>query len=202
MKALKCRGGKLARIFCYSLLSLSLSVFGSMPFSWSSNFEQASAFSMVFEAMSEKNALDEINSGALADIYNSNDHISILGRTIEVVNTNTTSSTPDYQIARYVNGAYKGKFYFGHNSSFLLGGLANMNNGSVFSITTNEVIHYYRVEHLETVEKTSIMNGEMVDIAMARWNGRSYSVSLMTCAGQSYGNGDASHRTLVFANEI
>ncbi len=202
MKALKCRGGKLARVFCYLLLLSSLLVFSSMSFSWSSNFEQASAFSINVDPLSQKEFLENINTGYLASSYNSSNYISILGRRIEVVDTETTNVTPVSKIGRYIGYGYPGKFYFGHNTSYLFGGLANMSVGDNFSITIAGYKHNYRVMHIEVVEKISIMNGEMIDIAGARWKGRNYSVSLMTCAGQSYGNGDASHRTLVFANEI
>ena len=215
MKALRCRGGKLARFFCYILLTISFVIFGSMSFSWSSSLEQTSALAKAAEILPQKEMIEKVETGTIqnwmvqpisysysAPSINFSNYISILGRTVEFVNTNTTNITPDYQIARYFNGPYNGKFYFGHNSNYILGGLANLPVGSVFSITIDGYTHYYRIDCLETVEKSAIMNGEMADIAMAKWRGQSYSVSLMTCAGQSYGGGDASHRTLAFANEI
>ena len=42
----------------------------------------------------------------------------------------------------------------------------------------------------------------MRGVADAKYGGIQYSISLMTCSGTSYGNGDASHRLVLFANRI
>ena len=39
-------------------------------------------------------------------------------------------------------------------------------------------------------------------VSKARIGKKRFDVSLMTCYGTSYGNGDASHRFVIFANEI
>ena len=49
------------------------------------------------------------------------------------------------------------------------------------------------------------LNGEgsyMYAVAHARHSGVQYDLSIMTCYGTSFGNGDASHRLVIFANAI
>ena len=43
---------------------------------------------------------------------------------------------------------------------------------------------------------------QMSAVAGARHGRVQYDLALMTCYGTSYGNGDASHRLVVFANRL
>ena len=42
----------------------------------------------------------------------------------------------------------------------------------------------------------------MYAVSLAVFDGVQYDMALMTCYGTSYGNGDASHRLVIFANMI
>lgn len=132
-------------------------------------------------------------------------NIQITGRTIQVVDVPDTA----YDSGDHVN-RYGGQFYYGHNSSAVFGSLGSLGIGSVFSITLNGVTTNYQVANVVIYEKNPTTGqlqlggaGDlMLDVAYARSNGVQYSISIMTCAGTSYGNGDASHRLVVFANAI
>lgn len=130
--------------------------------------------------------------------------INIAGRTLGVVDVANTTVDAGGHVNRY-----GGKFYYGHNSGAVFGGLTTLGVGSTFSIvdgggsTTN-----YRVEKVVIFEKNNgqlQINGTgnyMNAVAGAIHLGTHYSVSIMTCYGTSYGNGDASHRLVLFANAI
>lgn len=137
------------------------------------------------------------------DVAPRQNYISIMGRTLNVVTSDSTNWTPDYDVARYVHGRYNGVFYYAHNHSSVFGGLANLPVGSTFTINLNGYNHTYKVALVDPyVVKDDSLAKAMGDIASARWHGVQYSISLMTCAGSSLGNGDATHRTLLFAYEI
>ena len=95
-----------------------------------------------------------------------------------------------------------GKFIYGHNTSTLLGNLGNLNIGDNFTITENGVVSNYRVADKVLYEKSAngYLNGSWSLTYDVEVNASGHSVSLMTCAGTSYGNGDASHRLVVFAD--
>ena len=95
-----------------------------------------------------------------------------------------------------------GKFIYGHNTSNLLGNLGNLNIGDNFTITENGVVSNYRVADKVLYEKSAngYLNGSWSLTYDVEVNASGHSVSLMTCAGTSYGNGDASHRLVVFAD--
>ncbi len=132
-------------------------------------------------------------------------YISILGKTLSVVYTDTTTADSGNHVNRF-----RDRFYYGHNSAGVFGNLGSLGIGSTFSITVDGATHNYRVANVVIFEKNTSsgklqLNGSgsyMNSVAGARYGGRQYSVSLMTCHGTSYGNGDASHRLVVFADEI
>lgn len=103
------------------------------------------------------------------------------------------------------NSIYKfRKLVYGHNSANLLGNLSARYAGEVFTITEGGVAKNYQVVAIATYAKTADGNLEndpnlMRNIA---YSALGHDVALMTCAGQSYGNGDASHRLVVYANAI
>ena len=128
--------------------------------------------------------------------------------------------TPNYTVTRYVGSVseytsiahslsysdlYKfRKMIYGHNTSALLGSLAYRYPGEVITITENGVPMNYQVMTTAVYQKTADGNLEgdpklMGNIASTALG---YDVALLTCAGTPYGNGDASHRLVVFANRI
>ena len=72
------------------------------------------------------------------------------------------------------------------------------------------VNYNYRISNIVIYEKDVEagklrINGEgsyMYAVANARHDGVQYDLSIMTCYGTSFGNGDASHRLVIFANAI
>ncbi len=129
--------------------------------------------------------------------------INIAGRALEVVDVANTTVDAGGHVNRY-----GGKFYYGHNSSAVFGGLTALGVGSTFSIVDGGSTTNYRVEKVVIFEKNNNklqLNGAgsyMNAVAGAIHLGTHYSVSIMTCYGTSYGNGDASHRLVLFANAI
>lgn len=101
-----------------------------------------------------------------------------------------------------------GALVYGHNTWNLMGNLSSLGIGSNFTITEGGVTTTYQVANVVLFEKNDNklqLNGSgsyMAAVAQATHMGQHYSVALMTCAGQSYGNGDASHRLVVFANQV
>lgn len=142
------------------------------------------------------------NSGGYGSVQSNS--ISIAGRTIPVVDVADTTINAGNHVNKYGN-----YFYYGHNTSAVFGGIVNLSVGDTFSINYNGVTHNYRVSKTmifeKNVEKGLLqLNGSgnyMKNVSLARSNGVQYSISLMTCYGVSYGNGDASHRFVIFANE-
>lgn len=131
--------------------------------------------------------------------------ISIVGRTIEIVDVADTT----VDAGNHVN-KYGSRFFYGHNSAGVFGGLVNLIKGDVFSITYNGVVTNYKVMETEPYEKNTDngrlqLNGSgsyMRQVADAKYDGVQYDVSLMTCYGKPLGKGDATHRLVIFANAI
>lgn len=132
-------------------------------------------------------------------------NIAIAGRTIEIVDVANTTVNAGNHVNRF-----RGKFLYGHNSAGVFGPIVGLGVGATFSVTTNGVTKNYMVANMVTFEKNSTtgqlqLNGAgsyMNGVAAAYYGGVSYDLSLMTCAGVSYGNGDASHRFVIFAKAI
>ena len=97
-----------------------------------------------------------------------------------------------------------GKLVYAHNSANLLGNLSGIAIGEIFNVTENGVTTSYRVADKVTYAKTSdgylendpYLMGKIKNTAMG------HNMALMTCAGVSYGNGDASHRLVVYADAV
>ena len=112
--------------------------------------------------------------------------------------------TETYRNLSY-NGLYKfRRMIYGHNSWNLLGNLTNRYVGEIFTITEGGVARNYQVMAKQVYEKTGMSSlnndpGLMTNIATTALG---YDVALLTCYGTSYGNGDASHRLVIFANAI
>lgn len=141
--------------------------------------------------------------------------INIAGNTIPIFYSDNTLVDAGYQV-----GLYGSHFLYGHNTSEVFGGLSNMGVGSYFTVTLDGVTRTYQVVNTdlqtkthfegETIHKSS-MSGMTVMTRMkimkamtayGEYNGNYYDYILMTCAGTSYGNGDASHRLILMANEV
>lgn len=132
-------------------------------------------------------------------------NIAIAGRTIEIVDVSDTTVDAGGHVNKY--GA---KFLYGHNSAAVFGGIVNMGVGSTFSVTYGGVTTNYQVANVVIFEKNTDngllqLNGSgsfMNAVARAVHLGVHYDLSVMTCYGTSYGNGDASHRYVLFANQM
>ena len=92
----------------------------------------------------------------------------------------------------------------------MFGGLVNVPVGGTFTVAYNGLTTTYRVEKIVIFEKNTQngllqLNGVgnyMGRVAYGLFEGVQYNMSIMTCYGTSFGNGDASHRLVLFANAI
>lgn len=125
------------------------------------------------------------------------DNISIGGRTIRIKSVSDTTVDAGRMVAKYGN-----KFLYGHNSSTVFGHLHTLSVGSTFTVTLGGQTTTYRIAKAVTLEKHTQVAPIMYPIAQAKYSGQTYDLSIMTCAGVSYGNGDASHRLIIFANRL
>lgn len=145
------------------------------------------------------------------------DHIEIGGKWINVYDVDGTGYDAGNSVYRLVKGTtYNGKFLYGHNSANVFGNLQYLEPGTIFSITINNETFKYKIINKVVFEKSQstgnlIFNGIddkkfMNNIGKATFydgsNYTNYDLSIMTCHGQSLGNGDATHRLVIFANKI
>lgn len=134
-----------------------------------------------------------------------NNNIAVAGRVLEIVDVADTT----VDSSNHVN-KYGPRFLYGHNTAGVFGELTSLGVGSVFSVTYGGVTTNYSVAKIVIFEKNTAngrlqLNGSgnyMRQVANAKSDGVQYDMSLMTCYGTSYGNGDASHRWVIFANAI
>lgn len=170
----------------------------------------------------EKAQIEEVadsfssNSGTPAPARNNytgpSSYFQINGRIIPLFYSSDTTIDAGSAVAKWGD-----KFYYGHNSSSVFAVLYNVGIGSTFSITENGNTTSYRVANIKyffkknydgggtAITKTPEANDNknyMNSVAAAKYDGASYDVSLMTCYGDSWGNGDAAQRLVVFANKI
>lgn len=132
-------------------------------------------------------------------------HIDIAGRTLEIVTVNDTAVDSGNHVNRYGS-----RFLYGHNTGAVFGGLVNLGVGSSFTVSIDGTSMTYQVKKVVIFEKNTAngrlqLNGEgnyMRKVANATHEGVQYGLSLMTCYGTSYGNGDASHRLVLFADAV
>ena len=143
------------------------------------------------------------------------DQISIAGNNIPIFYSDNTLIDAGSQV-----GLYGNHFLYGHNTANVFGGLSGMNIGDYFTITLGGQTRTYQVinrdlqtkSHFEgDVIRKTVVSGVTVLTKMkmmkaitayGEYNGGHYDYILMTCAGTSYGNGDASHRLILMANEV
>ncbi|MBQ9029543.1 hypothetical protein IJ114_02105 [Candidatus Saccharibacteria bacterium] len=143
------------------------------------------------------------------------DVINIAGNYIPIFYSSNTLIDAGNEV-----GLYGEHFMYGHNTSHVFGGLRYLGVGDRFTVTLGGVTRTYQIMNTDTREKSYFegsfyrqkkMPGmvvfESVKIMKAitangEYQGQYYDYILMTCAGTSYGNGDASHRLILMANEI
>lgn len=135
------------------------------------------------------------------------DQISIAGNTIPIFYSSNTLIDAGDQV-----GLYGTHFLYGHNTANVFGGLAHLGEGARFTVTLGGETKTYqvvrRVLQLKShFEGTTTVSGRTMKVmkaftAYGGYEDNYYDYILMTCAGTSYGNGDASHRLVLFANEI
>ena len=132
-------------------------------------------------------------------------YISVSGQNIPVIEVSSTALDAGDHVNKFGD-----RFYYGHNSGNVFGGLVNYGVGTSFSINSNGITHNYRVAKAVVYEKNAELgrlqlNGSgsyMKAVSQARSDGVQYSIALMTCYGTPYGNGGATHRLVLFANEF
>lgn len=133
------------------------------------------------------------------------DSINIAGRNLSVIDVANTSVDSGNHVNKYGD-----KFLYGHNSGAVFGGLAGLGEGSTFSVTYGGVTTNYAVAKVVIFEKNAEtgklqldgFGDYMLSVVNARSERVQYDLSIMTCSGTSYGNGDASHRLVLFAYAI
>ena len=219
MKAKISRGGKLSAVFLFIFAVLGISLNLQTP------TIDATPDRVDFAAFDEMSLADTLDLPERAPNVNISDtytapavrsytstttsyssetrtnSISILGRTIDVFVSSDTRINAGSMVARYINGSkYRGQFYYGHNSAQVFGGLANLSVGSTFTINLDGTDYQYRIAKIETVANDDTLASNMKKVASGKdYNGTQYDVTLMTCAGTPYGDGNATHRTIVYA---
>lgn len=96
------------------------------------------------------------------------------------------------------------KMIYGHNSAGLLGSLAYRYVGETITITEGGVTNNYVVSAIAMYAKTAdgFLEGDKHLMTSIANTALGHDVALLTCAGTSYGNGDASHRLVVYADRV
>lgn len=121
--------------------------------------------------------------------------ITIAGHTLEVFSSDDPKINAGTRVGLY------GKLLYGHNYSSVFGPIVNLPAGSTFSVKLNGTSKNYQIVKTITLEKSEVQN-YMTALKNGQYRGKTYSYILMTCAGQNLGDGDATHRTLVFADAV
>ena len=127
--------------------------------------------------------------------------ISVGGRVIGIVEVGNTAVDSGDHVNKFGD-----KFLYGHNSTEVFGNLVCVGVGNVFTVAYGGASTNYQVVERVIYEKVSdtVLRADGADYKMrAIVNGKNkYDMVLMTCYGTSYGNGDASHRLVLYANRI
>lgn len=131
------------------------------------------------------------------------DGISIGGRVIPIYDVDSTEYDAGNSVYRFR------KLLYGHNSRAVFGRLSELGVGSTFTITEGGVTHTYVVANVDMYEAN--YNGEFAKLqknGSGNYMGgianraQGHTLALMTCAGEDLGGGRATHRLVVFADEI
>lgn len=217
MKAIFSRGGILSAVFLLSFVVCGLFCASEKTPLVASKPDQTDVMSNLSTEVLAEIAPDieladaDLNSSyestavyyapAMTSLVSRTNYISILGRSIDIFTSSDTSINAGNRVAQFIRGRYDGRFFYGHNYSHVLGGLAGVPVGSSFSIDLDGIGHNYSVALVVTVPNDDALANSMSKIAMAKYGGVSYDVAIMTCAGTPYGDGNATHRTILFAYE-
>ena len=124
-----------------------------------------------------------------------------------VMRNYTITAVTDQIVANpsYNNIYRTGKFIYAHNTAGLLGNIGSLQDGETFTLTEGGAVKTYRVAFRQIYEKSQangMLNGSKPLTIDVEINALGHSISMMTCAGTSLGNGDATHRLVVFADQI
>lgn len=130
-------------------------------------------------------------------------YIAISGRVLEIIDISSTA----VDAGNHVN-KYGSKFLYGHNSAEVFGGLSGVGVGNTFEVSYGGASAVYIVTEVGMYEKTNdthitdVSTGTVYAMGAIARNAKGHDYAIMTCAGQSYGNGDASHRLVVYADRV
>ena len=128
-----------------------------------------------------------------------NDFITLAGHSIPIFRSTNTKIDAGSRVGFYGSG-----FLYGHNAT-VFGPLGSV---QTFSVTLNGATKNYSVVKQITLPKTCESSSECAEKYMGSltknqsYRGKTYSLVLMTCAGTPIPPTDATHRLIVFANEI
>jgi sortase (surface protein transpeptidase) len=132
--------------------------------------------------------------------------LKIGAKTLCVYQTTDLGSDAGTRVAHYTGSFADGIFLFGHNSSAVFGNLKNLPVGTVFSygganyrINEKKVYCDYSNGNLCT---TKYASDAVLPPSFPAPRKTGHDLNIMTCAGASLGNGDATHRLLVSADRI
>lgn len=124
------------------------------------------------------------------------DFIEILGKKINIFQSNHTLTDSGDLVARYGD-----KFLYGHNVPNVFGNLKTLQIGDTFKVMFDGHQKTYRIKIKEVMIKDRVSDF-MWAITQARFMGEQYGLSIMTCEGEPRPNRDATHRLLLFADPI
>lgn len=129
------------------------------------------------------------------------DKIEIMGKTLELKHVDDTT----VDAAQHVN-KYGEKLFYGHNLPNVFGDLDVMTVGGKITVTENDAKTEYIVTEIMVFDKISgeilAAEGQKYAMSAIAEYAKGYDAALMTCTGETYKNGDASQRLVVFANKI
>ncbi len=206
------------------LVALGLTPASLMPDANAGKVTEQAVKTVDAPKLESKKAVAEVEIAEISDAYTVDepvapvpdyDQINIAGNTIPIFYSNNTLIDAGNQV-----GLYGSHFLYGHNSANVFGGLSGMGIGSYFTVTLGGETKTYQVvntdlqtkSHFEgdVIRKTVVSDVTVLTkmkmmkaiTAYGEYNGGRYDYILMTCAGTSYGNGDASHRLILMANEV
>ena len=141
--------------------------------------------------------------------------IMIGGHTIKIEQSGNTSYVSNYNANRYGD-----KFIYGHNSSNIFGVLYGAYVGQGFTVYAGGVAQNYTVSKVVYYEKNEAngllqLNGKgnymgavsnaiekNIDLVTGQVSTVPHDMALMTCYGTMLGGGRATHRLVVFADEV
>lgn len=193
-----------------------LSVFG-LGLIATPNVSTAKTPEINFDEVAEIANLEEIEPISEAKIENITETANITA--VSYAKTATSVKGINYTVTIHSDGIiehpsyrdiYKtGKLLYAHNSSDLFGNLKSLGIGSTFTVTDGGITKTYAVSDRVTFEKNNgllQLNGTGNYMGRVTYNANygngGHSLALMTCAGTPLGGGDATHRLVIFADEV